>query len=230
LGSGDREHPLIIQYPFTSPVTNRFYVFIDDPATTNYLDLDGATMANAANDGIGADGLASGTGATCATAPALPGTAATLSGWYLPLTANGTGEQVVTPAVIVSGQVTWGTNRPLLPTAGTCTNSLGEARGYLVDLVTGSGAIGTAGVCGGTTSTAYTGGGLPIPPDINLARLTGQDGKQVYVATCIGCPPKNGGPASGTGTQPLSNFKPSDPFAVKSETRRRVYWFTPTGD
>jgi len=230
LGSGDREHPLITQYPFTSPVANRFYVFIDDPATTNYLDLDGAKMVNAANDGIGVDGLANGAGATCATAPALPAASATLAGWYLPLNANGTGEQVVTPAVIVSGQVSWGTNRPLVPTGGTCSNALGEARGYLVDLVTGSGAIGTAGVCGGTTSTAYTGGGLPIPPEINLTRLTGQDGKQVYVGTCIGCPPKNGGASSGTGTQALSNFKPSDPFAVKSETRRRVYWFTPTGD
>ena len=230
LGSGDREHPLITQYPFTSPVTNRFYVFIDDPATTNYLDLDGETMANAASDGIGADGLASGAGATCATAAALPGTAPTASGWYLPLTANGRGEQVVTPAVIVSGQVTWGTNRPLLPTAGTCTNSLGEARGYLVDLVRGSGAIGTSGVCGGATSAAYAGGGLPIPPDVNVTRLTGQDGKQVYVGTCIGCPPKNDSSGSSTGTQPLSNFKPSDPFDTKSESRRRVYWFTPTGD
>jgi len=230
LGSGDREHPLISQYPFTSPVTNRFYVFVDDPATTNYLDLDGATMANAASDGIAADGSSNGAGATCATAAALPGTAPTLSGWFLPMTANGTGEQVVTPAVIVSGQISWGTNRPLLPTAGSCTNSLGEARGYLVDLVNGSGAIGTSGVCGGTTSTAYAGGGLPIPPDVNVALLTGQDGTQVYVGTCIGCPPKNDGAASGTGTQPLSNFKPSDPFDVKNESRRRVYWFTPTGD
>jgi type IV pilus assembly protein PilY1 len=230
LGSGDREHPLISQYPFTSLVSNRFYVFIDDPATTNYLDLDGATMVNAATDGIGADGSASGNGATCATAAVLPGTTDTLGGWYLPLTANGAGEQVVTPAVIVSGQVSWGTNRPLPPTAGTCTNSLGEARGYLVDLVSGSGAIGTAGVCDGTASAAYAGGGLPIPPEINLSRLTGQDGKEVYVGTCIGCPPKNGGSPSGNATQPLSNFKPTDPFAVKNETRRRVYWFTPTGD
>jgi type IV pilus assembly protein PilY1 len=30
LGSGDREHPLSSHYPFTSPVTNRFYVYLDD--------------------------------------------------------------------------------------------------------------------------------------------------------------------------------------------------------
>jgi Tfp pilus tip-associated adhesin PilY1 len=226
LGSGDREHPLISQYPYTTTVSNRFYVFIDDPATTNYLDLDGAMMANASNDGIAADGSATGGGATCGTPAVLPATASTLSGWFLPLAATGVGEQVVTPAVIVSGQVTFGTNRPL-PQTVSCTNSLGEARGYLVDLVNGSGAIGTTGVCGGTPSTAYAGGGLPIPPDINVARLIDASGSPVYVGTCIGCPPKNDGPANGTGSQPVSNFQPTDPFDVKSEARRRVYWYTP---
>jgi Tfp pilus tip-associated adhesin PilY1 len=227
-GSGDRAHPLMSQYPYTTPVGNRFYVFIDDPAVAdNYLDLDGESMVDASTDGIAADGSATGGEATCATPAALPGTSETRSGWYLPMSAHGVGEQVVTPAVIVSGQVTWGTNRPIAPTIGTCTNTLGEARGYLVDLVNGSGAIGTSGVCGGAASTAYAGGGLPIPPDINVARITGKDGKQVYVGTCIGCPPKNDGAESGS--QPVSNFKPSDPFDVKSEARRRVYWFTPGG-
>ena len=230
VGSGDREHPLMSQYPYTSPVTNRFYVFLDDPAAPGaYLDLDGETMADASTDGIAADGSQSGGGATCTTAAVLASTSATLSGWYLPLTARGVGEQVVTPAVIVSGQVTWGTNRPIAPTIGTCTNTLGEARGYLVDLVNGSGAIGTSGVCGGSTSLAYAGGGLPIPPDVNVARVTDANGKQVYIGTCIGCPPKNNG-AGGSGTQPVSNFKPTDPFDVKNEGRRRVYWFTPDGN
>src|ERR1041385_8437489 len=135
LGSGDREHPLINQYPYTSPVTNRFYVFLDDPATTSYLDLDGATMADAASDGVADDGTATGTGATCDPPAVLASTIGTRAGWYLSLTAHGTGEQVVTPAAIVSGQVTFGTNRPLPITGASCTNSLGEARGYLVDLV-----------------------------------------------------------------------------------------------
>jgi Tfp pilus tip-associated adhesin PilY1 len=231
LGSGDREHPLMSQYPYTSRVNNRFYLFIDDPSLAdNYLDLDGQSMADASIDGVGDDGATTGQAATCATSAVLAGTSAALSGWYLPLTAHGVGEQVVTPAVIVSGQITWGTNRPIAPTIGTCTNTLGEARGYLVDLVNGSGAIGTSGVCGGATSTAYAGGGLPIPPDINVTRVTDNDGKQVYIGTCIGCPPKSNGSASGSGVQPVSNFKPSDPFDVKNEARRRVYWFTPTGD
>jgi Tfp pilus tip-associated adhesin PilY1 len=231
LGSGDREHPLINQYPYTAPVQNRFYVFIDDPAATDaYLDLDGDSMADASSDGLAADGTATGEGATCATPAVLASTSETASGWYLPQTAHGVGEQVVTPAVIVSGQVTWGTNRPLPPTAGTCTNSLGEARGYLVDLVNGSGAIGISGVCGGATSSPYTGGGLPIPPDINVARLIDKNGQPIYVGTCIGCPAKNDGAAAGSGTQPVSNFKPTDPFDVKSEARRRVYWFTPGGN
>jgi type IV pilus assembly protein PilY1 len=229
IGSGDREHPLIGQYPYTSPVTNRFYVFIDDPATTDYLDLDGETMVNAATNGVGADGAATGGGATCATPAALPSTVGAVDGWYLPLAANGVGEQVVTPAVIVSGQVTFGTNRPFPQSGITCTSNLGEARGYLLDLVNGSGAIGTSGVCGGATSTRYAGGGLPIPPDINVARLIGKNGKPVYVGTCIGCPPKDASAAT-NGTQPVSNFQPTDPFDVKSEGRRRVYWYTPDGN
>jgi Tfp pilus tip-associated adhesin PilY1 len=231
LGSGDREHPLMTQYPYVSQVSNRFYLFMDDPALPdNYLDIDGQSMADASTDGIGDNGVATGQLATCTTPAVLAGTMATRSGWYLPLNAHGVGEQVVTPAVIVSGQVTWGTNRPIAPTIGTCTNTLGEARGYLVDLVNGSGAIGTSGVCGGATSTAYAGGGLPIPPDVNVTRVTDKDGNQVYIGTCIGCPPKSNGSGSGSGTQPVSNFKPSDPFDVKNEERRRVYWFTPMGD
>ena len=49
------------------------------------------------------------------------------------------------------------------------------------------------------------------------------------VGTCIGCPPKDASPAT-NGTQPVSNFQPTDPFDVKSEGRRRVYWYTPDGD
>ena len=37
LGSGDREHPLSTHYPYEDPITNRFYVYLDDltvPAST----------------------------------------------------------------------------------------------------------------------------------------------------------------------------------------------------
>jgi len=205
LGSGDREHPLYTQYPVSGSVQNNFYLFIDDPATTNYQDLDSSTtMQNA-------------TGATCDTAPVLPG--GTIKGWVLPLS-NGTGEQTVTPAVIVSGQVSWGTNRALPPSTNSCTNKLGEARGYLVDLVNGSGSLSGTGICttAGTTpvtSTTYNGGGLPPPPEVGIVAVPNGQGGTTYVGTCIGCP--GGG----------STIEPVNPFTSNLETRRRVYWFTP---
>ena len=212
LGTGDREHPLISQYPYTSPVANRFYLFVDDPASTStFLDLDGSTMENA-------------TTATCTEPNVLPSTTGTLSGWFKNLTGGDgkslVGEQVVTPAVIVSGQVSWGTNRPLPPIAGACTNQLGEARGYLVDLVNGSGSIGVTGICGGASSTTYVGGGLPPPPSVGIVSVIDPiSGLPTYIGTCIGCPPKGGGPGS--------TIQPSNPFTANLETRRRVYWFTP---
>jgi type IV pilus assembly protein PilY1 len=217
LGTGDREHPLITEYPTTTPVTNHFYLFVDDPATTStYLNLDGTTVENA-------------TGATCNSPNVLPGNTAAPSatspvGWSLPLTANGVGEQTVTPAVIIGGQVSWGTNRPLPAVAGTCTNGLGEARGYLVSLLNGSGAIGVNGECGGTDSTTYPGGGLPIPPTEATIPVTGPPGcttncSTTYVGVCIGCPAKSGGSGS--------EFQPEDVAPPVPATRRRVYWFTP---
>jgi len=247
LGTGDREHPLITQYPYTTPVLNHFYLFVDDPATTGtYVNLDGTTMQ-------------SGVGALCSTTPVLPQNTANPSatapiGFYLPLNAHGTGEQTVTPALIIGGQVTWGTNRPLPPLANACTNGLGEARGYLVDLVNGSGALNVTGECTDTTaatsttnqSTVYPGGGLPIPPTEAIVPVTntppgaggdgggggggGGDGSGAnpsctpdtcsYVNVCIGCPPKD------TGCSP-SNISACDVTGTIPSARRRIYWFTP---
>ena len=208
IGTGDREHPLISEYPYTS-VVNRFYVFINDLASTSYLNLDGNSMNDA-------------TGATCMTTPVLPATAPMPSGWFLPLNQNGPGEQVVTPAEVISGQVTWGTNRPTTASANTCSNSLGEARGYLVDLLNGSGAIDASGVCGGSVSSAYIGGGLPPPPRVGIVPITDSNGNTVYKGVCMGCPSK-----STTGISPI---QPVQPLPGDAEIRRRVFWSTPTSN
>jgi type IV pilus assembly protein PilY1 len=80
------------------------------------------------------------------------------------LNQNGAGEQVVTSALIAGGMVTFSTNRPIPPAAGTCSTTLGEARGYWVNLLNGSGAIGVGGTCGGQRSSPFVGGGLPPSP------------------------------------------------------------------
>jgi type IV pilus assembly protein PilY1 len=150
IGSGDREHPLYEHYPYAN-VVNRFYVYKDDlaaPVGTPAKNLDALEDYSTAND--------------CSTPSVLPTN--NLSGWFMNLNANGQGEQVVTSALIAGGMVTFSTNRPIAPQAGTCSTTLGEARGYWVNLLNAAGAIGTPGACGGTRSSPFVGGGLPPSP------------------------------------------------------------------
>jgi Tfp pilus tip-associated adhesin PilY1 len=129
IGSGDREHPLYEQYPYKD-VVNRFYVYKDDlgaALASDVKDLDALEDYSTKN--------------SCDTAAVLPGNS--LNGWFMNLNANGKGEQVVTSALIAGGLVTFSTNRPIPPAAGTCSTTLGEARGYWVNLLNAAGAIGT---------------------------------------------------------------------------------------
>jgi type IV pilus assembly protein PilY1 len=158
IGSGDREHPLWSQYPYTS-VVNRFYVFKDSLASTGALDLDDTTKMF--DYTLGPGGSSNGT--TCATPAVLP--TSTMSGWFINLTANGQGEQTVTSALVVAGLVTFSTNRPVPPTAGSCSTRLGAAYSYWLNLFNASGAVGVAGAaCGGTRDVPFAGGGLPPSP------------------------------------------------------------------
>jgi type IV pilus assembly protein PilY1 len=165
IGSGDREHPLYKNYPFTgSGVTNRFYVYKDNLSrTTGVVDLDGL-QDNSLNN-------------SCDAPKSLPSNGS--DGWFINLNRNGTGEQVVTSSLIVTGLVTFSTNRPIPPASGTCSTTLGEARGYWLNLLNGAGAIGVAGTCGGSRSSPFIGGGLPPSPV--LATSVPVDGKAVTV-------------------------------------------------
>ncbi|GIZ53873.1 pilus assembly protein [Noviherbaspirillum aridicola] len=147
LGSGDREHPLRTDYPY-SEVTNRFYVYVDDPSVTNVETNLDSLLDYTSNT-------------SCSTTPVLP--ESTTKGWFMSLNQNGQGEQTVTSALIASGMVTFSTNRPVA-NANSCSASLGEARGYWVNLLNASGAIGVDGTCGGVRSSVFVGGGLPPSP------------------------------------------------------------------
>jgi type IV pilus assembly protein PilY1 len=199
IGSGDREHPLITQYPYTTPVVNRFYVYVDNLAATTANNLDSTTtMANYS------------TGSTCATARILPSSG--LLGWYKNLNANGTGEQVVTSALIAGGLVTFSTNRPVPPAVNSCSASLGEARGYWLNLTNGSGAIGVNNAsCGGSDSTTFVGGGLVPSPVFGVVSVGGQ--QQTVV---IGAPQRDGSVST-----PISAQRFTLPLSYK---RHRVYW------
>ncbi len=212
IGSGDREHPLITNYPYTSPVKNRFYVYLDNPnsGSTTPVNLDGASMLNNTTD------------PGCGNNQVLPN--GSYTGWYMDLAA-GTGEQTVTSALITGGLITFSTNRPLASAANSCTNPLGEARGYWVNLLNGSGAVGTtAAACtptGGldpngntiSRSTTFVGGGLPPSPVVGNVSVGGS-----VETVVIGAAQKSGTASTSIGgqlvTPPISSH------------RKRVYWRT----
>lgn len=211
IGSGDREHPLQSNYPFADPianVVNRFYVYKDDLATpllTPPKDLDTMEDYTAAS--------------SCTTAPVLP--ASSLSGWFMDLNQYGPGEQVVTSALIASGMVTFSTNRPIPPAKGTCSSSLGEARGYWVNLFNASGAIDVTGACNGSRSSVFVGGGLPPSPVMANAVPIGNS----TVSVVIGAVQKGGGAAAGVSVA----ISPQRIRPTSVPKRKRSYTYTSGG-
>jgi Tfp pilus tip-associated adhesin PilY1 len=195
LGSGDRERPLMSQYPYMEDVKNRFYLVMDRFADLGPIDLDGPTLADfSVNTGCNSSFGSS------------------QSGWYMDLAA-GRGEQTVTSALIFGGLVYFSTNRPIASTPGMCTANLGEARGYAINLLNASGAVGTQAICGGSRSNIFTGGGLPPSPVTALLPVNGKP-----VSVIFGGVHRSGGASSAIGAQ---QAKP--PLSGK---RTRMYWHT----
>ena len=194
--SGDRERPLISNYPYVTPVQNRAYMFIDTFETSGLpFDLDNTVTMNDFTSATScADGLSTGS-----------------HGWFFNLE-GGTGEQGVTSTLILGGVVYFSTNRALAA-VNSCSNNLGEARGYAVNLLNASGAVGTpVAACGLTRSGVFVGGGLPPSPVYGVVTV---NGKQVTVL--IGGIDRS----TGSGSQ-ICAQKP--PITV-SQKRSRQYWF-----
>jgi type IV pilus assembly protein PilY1 len=207
IGSGDREHPLNTDYPFNG-VTNRFYMYLDNLATTtgDAINMDSTeSMANYTSP------------TTCNTTPILPG--GTKKGWFMDLNANGAGEQTVTSALIAGGMVTFSTNRPIAAVAGTCSTILGEARGYWVNLLNASGAIGVSGSCDGARSAPFVGGGLPPSPVITRGVKLVRDGKEVSATVVIGAVQRK----SISPNAPIAPQRVDPPITSK---RKQVYFST----
>lgn len=197
IGSGDREHPLQAHYPYDG-VTNRFYVFLDDLSVTTATNMDDSSVMN------------NYTAVTsCETAGILPG--GSLKGWFMDLNQYGQGEQTVTSALILGGMAIFSTNRPVPAAPGSCSSTLGEARGYWVNLFNGSGGIGTLGSCGGTRSSIFVGGGLPPSPVFSKVVVGGK-----LKGVLIGGAARNGGVSTTIGGQ---EFRPPTP-----KKRKIIYW------
>ena len=193
--SGDRERPLVNNYPFVENVHNRAYMLIDKFATTGLpIDLDSSSLANFTSS------------TSCSAA-----ITSSQNGWFFDLN-GGQGEQGVTSSIIFGGLVFFSSNRPLTGTAGSCSNNLGEARGYAVNLLNASGAVGTGALCGGTRSNTFTGGGLPPSPVTGTVPIGGKE-----VTVMIGGIDRSGAPSSPIGSQKV---KPSI-----TQKRIRTYWY-----
>jgi type IV pilus assembly protein PilY1 len=205
IGSGDREEPLNTQYPYLQDITNRFYMFIDrfvsgTPPPVQNLD-DSSTMANYTAS------------TTCSAI-----LTSSQNGWYMDLNSGlpsrQGGEQTVTSALIFGGIVYFSTNRALpTTTSAICTPNLGEARGYAVNLLNASGAIGTQAICGGARSSIFQGGGIP-PSPVTANLLV--DGSPVSVL--FGGVQRSGSVSSSIGAQKIK--------ANTSGKRTRTYWYT----
>jgi type IV pilus assembly protein PilY1 len=208
LGSGDREKPLETNYPYADPLRNRFYVYLDDLATSSTVtNLDDTTTQEDFT-----------TTTTCTTAGIVP--SSTKKGWFMNL--PGRGEQTVTSAVIAGGAVAFSTNRALPSTAGACSTVLGEARGYLVNLTNASGTIGSGGLCGGSRSSQFIGGGLPPSPVLATVRIP--DGNGGYEVDTVGI-----GIVDPSGLGPEIPIRPRPVHVPLNLKRRPVYWFSAGG-
>ena len=107
IGSGDRERPLISNYPCVDPVTNAFYMIKDSPPGYPAV-IKPADLADVSS--------------TC------PITSS--KGWYFNM--PNTCEQVVNKATSIGGYTYFGTNQPVNNTS--CATNLGIARGYAVSI------------------------------------------------------------------------------------------------
>jgi Tfp pilus tip-associated adhesin PilY1 len=210
LASGDRERPLISNYPYPvsagAGVLNRAYMLIDTFATTGLpVNLDDTTVME---DFSG--------GSTCSTPSP---EASSKKGWFINLNAAGSsptanvGEQGVTSSTIFAGLIFFSTNRPVPTPPGACAQNLGEARGYALNLLNASGAADTLNICGGSRSQIFVGGGLPPSPVTGTVPVDG-----VPVTVMIGGVQRGGGASTSIGAQRVT--------PTITQRRSRIYWYT----
>ena len=217
VGSGDREHPLQSQYPYSS-VVNRFYVYADNLASTAATNMDDITQF--------ADYTSYTSGTSCSSTGVLP--TSTLKGWFMNLNQNGQGEQTVTSAIVASGLVAFSTNRPVPASATSCSTSLGEARGYWVNLFTGSGGIGVSGAaCGGQRSSTFLGGAFPPSPVLATVTVTvpaSVSSSGIAIPASTRTESIAVGVVSTTVLGPNSVIGPTQLPKTVIPTRKQIYW------
>jgi type IV pilus assembly protein PilY1 len=206
LGSGDRERPLLRNYPYARSITNRYYVFMDDlNAQTGTLALDtDPLMKNYTT-------LAS----TSCTEPGVTPTSG-FKGWFMDMPYRG--EQVVTSSLIAAGSVAFNTHRALDGAVNACASPLGEARGYWLNLANASGSIAAGNkTCGGDRSSVFVGGGLTPSPTLARVVING-----TTTTVVIGAASKDGTPSI--------TIDPNEVKPAVDSRRRTIYWKSNSAD
>lgn len=201
LGSGDREHPLD-DHTATTAVRNHFYMLMDKPADATWLS-DESPVATCGAALLCHNSLLN--IEVTAGAASVPADLNGKKGWRLKLRS---GEQVVTSAVALFGEVTFSTHQPVAPSGETCSNSLGTARVYNVSY------LNAAPPKDKDRGIVISGGGLPPSPVSGLVTLPKPGGGDMTVPFIIGAVPDS----------PLE-VKLKTGSVTANTNKERVYWY-----
>lgn len=211
LGSGDREHPLVSDYPcgnFSTTagyfVTNQFYMLMDTPpgygptlTPGSLVDVTSGTTTSTTTNGVTTITNVSTSGTTTSST----------SGWLFNF---GQCEQSVNKALTIAGTTYFGTNTPSNSTGTSCTANLGIANGYAVSFLTGNAVSSLV-----PRDAAFVGGGMPPSPVAGVVNVGGTN-----YPFCIGCIDTSAANSSALQGNKI-NVNPAS-------SRYRAYWYMET--
>ena len=134
-------------------------------------------------------------------------------GWYI---AYETGEKSVNAALAVAGSTFFGTNKPKTVDPRSCEPNLGIARGYAINFLSGTSAVGDRDGNGTINRSdlysTFKGGGLPPSPVSGVVQIS--ESKTVRFVIGSGGTGTTGSTIEGVKTQ-----------VNPSGTRTRVFWY-----
>ncbi|GAB3381789.1 hypothetical protein GCM10027567_28700 [Spongiibacter taiwanensis] len=200
--TGDREHPLFNSSATAGTahnVQNRFYMLLDPNEGDSASGFTAITEANLLDqttpqcfNNSDLTGNAVSCDSTNSTTYYFNGSLSPYMGYYLNFS---TSEKGVNAPLTETGIVYFATNKPDSPAPGACSNGLGRAFAYKVDILTGT-----------VNKTEYAGGGLPPTAISGLVKLNGEI--RYFLL----------------GGDGESIFKPSEGSPVTSG-RKRMFWY-----
>jgi type IV pilus assembly protein PilY1 len=200
-GTGDREQPS------ATAVDNRFYMIKDA------LAVGAAAATSTANTHAVKESQLTQISNFNASTTTIDATASTFKGWYIPYDS---GEKSVNAPLTVAGTTFFGTNTPKAVDPKSCEPNLGIARGYALNFLTGTSAMGDRTGNGSINKsdmyTTFKGGGLPPSPVSGVVQIS--DSKTVRFIIGGGGESTSGSVIEGTKLQ-----------VNPSGIRTRVFWY-----